>query len=59
MKLTVQWVSEPQNGETSFSLADLNCETEEQWNGLSEEDKNERIQVCLNLLEQPTIKQAP
>jgi hypothetical protein len=55
-KIIVNWEVSCQSGDEVFDLSSLNCETKEQWDELSEEEKEERIQDALdNLPERVSI----
>jgi len=53
-KIDVWWVVSKESGCVKFDVEDLGCESEEEWEKLSEEEKKEKIQEALdNANEQP------
>lgn len=53
-KIEVKWVVSQEHGYVRFDVEDLNCESEQEWNELTDEEKKERIQEALdNANEQP------
>jgi len=46
--IEVEWKARPASGITEITLDELGCETEEQWNALSEEEQKKRIQQNLD-----------
>ena len=53
-KIEVKWSVSSDHGYVRFDVEDLNCESEKEWDDLTEEEKKERIQAALdNANEQP------
>ena len=50
MKIKVSWEASVSQGVEVFTLEELDCSSEEEWNALSEEEKNERLQEALDSL---------
>jgi DNA-directed RNA polymerase specialized sigma subunit len=50
MKIKAKWVVSCQEGFATFDLSDVNCETEQEWNELSESEKEERLQQAIDEL---------
>lgn len=48
MKIKVNWWVSEEAGNEEFELEEMGC-TEEEWNGFSEKNKMERIQLAIDM----------
>ena len=56
MKIKAKWVISYSEGVVTFDLSDVNCETEQEWNELSENEKEKRLQQAIDeLYERPSM----
>jgi hypothetical protein len=56
MKISTTWGISYSEGMAIFELSDVDCETEQEWNELPEEEKRERLQKAIdNLPESPSM----
>lgn len=56
MKIKAKWGISYSEGVETFDLSDVNCETKQEWNDLSEAEKEERLQQAINKLpESPSM----
>jgi len=47
MKIKAKWEISYTNGFVEFDLEDMNCQTEEEWNALTESEREEKIQEAI------------
>lgn len=50
MKIKAKWGISYSEGVETFDLSDVNCETEQEWNELSENEKEKRLQQAIDEL---------
>lgn len=56
MKIEVKWGISYSEGFATFDLSDVNCETEQEWDELSEDEKIERLQEAIDWLPESPSK---
>lgn len=56
MKIFVRWEVSYDSGHYDFDLEDVNCESEEEWGALSEEEKESRLQEALDSIPESPMK---
>lgn len=56
MKIKAKWGISYSEGIVKFDLSDVNCETEQEWDNLSETEKEKRLQQAIDgLPERPSM----